>query len=105
MDQGQNQKPPLRFWGCGEAHYYRNRPQWGRSEAIANLQEASTMGDVARNIPRINASLEDCQADYQPTMIELEGKLCSQTVPILVDPGASLSYINPKIVEIRKLKS
>ena len=32
-------------------------------------------------------------------MIELEGKLYSQTVSILVDPGTSLSYMNPQIVE------
>ena len=31
-----NQKPPLQCWGCGEAHYYRNCPQWGRSEAVTN---------------------------------------------------------------------
>ena len=61
------------------------------------------MGDVARNIPRINAALEDWQADYQLTMIELEGKLISQPVSILVDLGASLSYVSPKIVEICKL--
>ena len=46
------------------------------------------MGDVAQNILRINATLEDRQADYQPTMIELEGKLYSQNVSILVYPGA-----------------
>ena len=63
------------------------------------------MGDVARNIPRINAALEDRQADYRPTMIELEGKLLSQPVSILVDPGASLSYVSPKVVEICKLQS
>ena len=68
------------------------------------MQEASIVGDVARNIPRINAALEDQQADYQPTMIELEGKLLSQSVSILVDPGASLSYVSPKIVEMCKLK-
>ena len=60
------------------------------------MQEASTVGDVARNIPRINAALEDRQADFQPTMIELEGKLLSQNVSVLVDLGASLSYISPK---------
>ena len=63
------------------------------------------MGDVARSIPRINAALEDRQANYQRTMIELEGKLLSQPVSILVDPGASLSYISPKLVENSKLKS
>ena len=63
------------------------------------------MGDIARSIPRINATLEDRQADFQPTMIELEGKLLSQTVSVLVDPGASLSYISPKLVEVCKLPS
>ena len=63
------------------------------------------MGDVARNIPRINAALKYWQADYQLTMIELEGKFLSQLVSILVDPGASLSYVSPKLVEICKLKS
>ena len=48
--------------------------------------------------------MEDQQEDYQPTMIELEGKLLSQSVSILVDPGAILSYVIPKIVEICKLK-
>ena len=38
-------------------------------------------------------------------MIELEGKLLSQTVSVLVDPGASLSYISPKLVEICKFPS
>ena len=91
--------------GCGDAHYYRNYPQWGRNEVVTNLQEASIVGYVSRNIPRINAALEDRQADYQPTMIELEGKLLSQTVSVLVDLGASLSYISPKYVEICKLQS
>ena len=63
------------------------------------------MADVARNIPRINASLEDRKADYQPKMIEIEGKLLSQHVSILVDPGASLSYVSAKLVEISKLQS
>ena len=62
------------------------------------------MGDVARNIPRINAALEDRQADYQPTMIELDGKILTQYVSILVDLGTSLSYISSKMVELCKLK-
>lgn len=63
------------------------------------------MGNVSIEIPRINATLEDRQAYYQPTMIELEGKLLSQPVSILVDLGASLRYISPKVVECCKLSS
>lgn len=58
---------------------------------------------MARNIPRINVDLEDRHEDYQPIMIELEGKLLSQLVSILVDPGENLSYVIPKLVEICKL--
>ena len=32
-------------------------------------------------------------------MIELEGKLLSQPVSILVDPGETLSHVIPKVVE------
>ena len=56
-----------------------------------NLQEASTVGDVACKIPKINAALEERQADFKPTMIELEGKLQTQSISILVDPGDSPS--------------
>ena len=38
-------------------------------------------------------------------MIELEGKLLPQAVSILVDLGASLSYVSPKVVENCKLES
>ena len=44
------------------------------------------MGDVARSIPKINASLADYQAEYQPTTIEFEGKVFDQTISILIDP-------------------
>ena len=37
-------------------------------------------------------------------MIKLEGKLQTQFVSILVDPGARLTYINPRIVENCKLQ-
>ena len=62
------------------------------------------MGNVACSIPRNNAALEDRQVDYQRTMIELEGTLLTKPVSILVDPGASLGYVSPKIVEMCKLK-
>ena len=59
---------------------------------------------MARNITHINAALEDRQADFQSTMIELEGTLLTKPVSILVDPGASLSYVSFKLVEMCKLK-
>jgi len=60
---------------------------------------------VARNVTQINAKLEDHQVDYQPLMVELEGKISDHPVSILIDPGASLSYVIPIIVYICDLKS
>eukprot|EP00253_Pinus_taeda_P012458 PITA_12458 len=67
--------------------------------------EASTVGEVGRSIPRINAALEDRQAEYQPTMVEFEGKISSLTISVLIDPRATLSYVSPKVVERCNLQS
>jgi len=63
------------------------------------------MNDVARNIPRISAAIKDTHDEHQYTMFEIEGIILNQDVSILIDPGASLSYISPKMVEICNLKS
>jgi len=55
-------------------------------------------------MPRINAALDDRQVEYQPTMVEFEGKISDLSIAILIDPGATLSYISPKIVEQCKLQ-
>ena len=36
-------------------------------------------------------------------MVEVEGKLNQTPISILIDPGASLSYISPNLVEKCKL--
>ena len=58
------------------------------------------MDQVERDVPRIYAALEDCQADHQSTVIEVEGKIAEQSVYVLIEPGSTHSYITPKIVEI-----
>ena len=62
-----------------------------------------TVGDLARTMPRINAALKNRQADYQTSMVEVEGKLNQTPIYNLIDPGASLSYISPDLVEKCKL--
>ena len=37
-------------------------------------------------------------------MVEMEGKISDLPITVLIDPGASLSYISPKIVEKCNLK-
>eukprot|EP00253_Pinus_taeda_P013617 PITA_13617 len=98
-------RPPVQCWGCGGPHYIKNCPQRKGTEQLSQIQEASTVGEVGRSIPRINAALEDRQVEYQPTMVEFEGNISNLTVSILIDPGATLSYVSPKVVERCKLQS
>ena len=57
------------------------------------------MGDVANEMHRINVDLENRQADHQTSMVEVQSMIQNFSVSILIDPGASLSYISPSIVE------
>jgi hypothetical protein len=54
---------------------------------------------MGRNVPRIYAALNNKQAKYQSHMTEVEGMINNQTIAILIDSGASHSYIDPKMVE------
>ena len=68
-----------------------------------SIQEAVTVGDIARSMPRICAALKNRQAEHQTSVVEIEGMINNQHISILIDPGASLSYISPRIVEFCKL--
>ena len=57
-----------------------------------------TIGELARSMPRINAALENYQAEYQTPMVEVEVMINQTPATILIDVGASLSYIAPQIV-------
>ena len=62
------------------------------------------MGQVAREVPRIYVALEDRQEDQQSTVVEVAGKIVEQYVSILIDPGSTHSYINPRVVDICAFK-
>ena len=68
-------------------------------------RESTTINDIVRNIPTISATLENQQAEHQATMVEMEGKIADQSVTVLIDLGASLSYISPQVVEKCNLKT
>ena len=69
-----------------------------------NIQEAETVGQVARAVPGIYAALEDCQEDHQSTVVEVAGKIVEQSISILIDPSSMHSYITPRVVEICAFK-
>ena len=52
-----------------------------------NIQEVETVGQIARVVARIYATLE-----------EVAGKIIEQSISILIDPGSIHSYITPKVV-------
>jgi len=54
-------------------------------------------------MPGISAALENMQAYNQSSMVETEGTLKGNPISILIDPGESLCYVTPRIVELCKL--
>ena len=69
-----------------------------------NIQEVETAGQVAREVPRIYATLEDCQEDHQSTVVEVAGKIVEKSVSILIDPSSTHNYITPRVVDISAFK-
>jgi hypothetical protein len=56
-------QPPIQCWGCKGDHKYRYCPH--RSEKVRvvhNVQQAETMEDMGRDVPRIYVALDNKQA-------------------------------------------
>jgi hypothetical protein len=62
------------------------------------------VGDVGRSQHRINAAVDGRQADHQSSVVEIEGKINNTRIYVLIDPGATLSYVTPSVVESNKIK-
>jgi hypothetical protein len=58
---------------------------------------------MGSRIPRMYTSLENKQVKYQSHMIEVEGMINNHPFTILIDSGASHSYIDPRVVESLQL--
>ena len=67
------------------------------------IQEASTVGEIGRSFHCINTALEDRQADHHSTIVEIEGIVLNHAISVLIDLGATLSYIYPRTVELCQL--
>jgi hypothetical protein len=64
-----------------------------------NVQQPETVEDMGSRIPRIYAALDNKKAEFQSHMIEVEGMINNHAFTILIDSGASHSYIDPRVVE------
>jgi hypothetical protein len=54
---------------------------------------------MGRSVHRINVAIDGRQAYHQSTIVEVEGKNHDNHISILIDPGASLSYVTLGLVE------
>ena len=69
-------KEPIKCWECNGPHYASVCPN--RKNIVINIhtiQEEMTVGELVRTMPRINAALENRQAEYQTSMVEVEGMI------------------------------
>jgi hypothetical protein len=66
---------------------------------VYNIQEATTVNDVARSMPQIYASLDNRQDDHQDKVVEMEGMISNHIFSILIDPSSNLSYVSPQTVQ------
>jgi hypothetical protein len=98
-------RKPLECWDCRGNHLRRDCPlRQPNSRKVYNMQEDTTVNDVARSVPQIYAALDNNQADHQASVVEIEGMIFNHLVSVLIDPGSNLSYISPKIVDKCKLQ-
>jgi hypothetical protein len=84
---------------------YKYYPHQGDTmTTLHSIKQEETIDDVGKNMPRIYATLDNRHEYYQSHMIEVEGNIDNHPIAILIDSGSNLSYIDPKIIEIFKLK-
>jgi hypothetical protein len=85
-------------------HRYRGFPNINdKVRVVHNVQQAEIVEDMGSIVPRIYASLDNKQAEYQSHLIEVEGMINNHAFTILIDSRASHSYIDPRVVESLQL--
>lgn len=87
---GGNSGPKDGCYNCGVNHYATNCPHRIPTQRGASQQGASQH--------QIHATVNNCQADFQASPIQITGNLFGQSVSILIDTGAIECFIDPKIV-------
>jgi hypothetical protein len=55
---------------------------------VYNVQQAATVEYMGRNVPRIYATLDNKQVEFQSHIIDMEGMINDQPIAILIDLGA-----------------
>jgi hypothetical protein len=91
----------MKCWDCDRNHMFRDCPQRGEKvRNTHNVLKDATFEEMGGSVPRIYVALDNKQAEFQSHMIEAEGKINDQPIAILINSGASHSYLDSKMVEI-----
>jgi hypothetical protein len=92
--------PPMECWGYKGNHRYRDCPhKKDKARTVHNVQQVETVEDMGSRMLRIYATLDNKQVEFQSHVIEVEGTINNRPLVILIDSGASHSYIDPRVVE------
>ena len=62
------------------------------------------MGDMDK-AHRIHVTVINCQEEHQSTVLEMTGTIADQTLNILIDPGATESFISSAALKRIKVKA
>jgi hypothetical protein len=89
-------------WTCGEPHYQRDCPV-ERARASGSAGPA-TVGDMGK-AHRIHAVVNNRQAEHQSTVLEMTGTIADQTLSVLINPGATESFISGAALKRIKVKA
>jgi hypothetical protein len=93
-------KTPIQCWGCKGDHKYRYFPHKNdKVRAVHKVQQAEIVEDMGIIIPKIYVALYNQKFEFQSHMIEFEGMINNHGFTIMIDSGASHSYIDPKFVD------
>jgi hypothetical protein len=89
----------MQCWGYNGDHKYIDFPHRKyKVRMVHNVQQEETMEDMGTRVPRIYASLDNKQAEFQSHMIKVKGMINNHAFTILIDLGAIHSYIDAKVV-------
>jgi hypothetical protein len=87
---------------CGEPHYQCDCPE-ERARASGSVGP-TTVGDMGKAY-RIHVAVNNHQAEHQSTVIEMIGTIVDQTLSVLIDPGATESFISSTALKRIKVKA
>eukprot|EP00253_Pinus_taeda_P013432 PITA_13432 len=97
-DQGRVQhakQAQVECWHCKGPHYRQHCPSY---QAGIKKQEYKAKGGRPQNPHRIHAAINHRQAEHQATVVGSAGMINNIPLAVLIDPGATDSFISPSTI-------